>query len=131
MTGNNVPEDKDDIIEEISDDPVREDDSCSAVIKEILASGLGIIRNEEGIKNSLSRIDELIGSGPDEAVYAKAMLARAMLLSALSRKESRGAHYREDHPDTDDSFRKTTVASYDGDIVIEFAEIDGGGNDDR
>ena len=52
--------------------------------------------------------------------YARAVgdmlvLADAVVLGAMERKESRGAHYRTDFPDRDDAnFMKTTVARYDG-----------------
>ena len=46
-----------------------------------------------------------------------------MLKSALNRKESRGGHYRDDYPETDESYRKTSVAGYDQDITINFADI--------
>ncbi|MBQ8973389.1 MAG: hypothetical protein IJ074_09975, partial [Clostridia bacterium] len=41
---------------------------------------------------------------------ASALLARAMLQSALCRRESRGGHYRSDYPTTDPAFAKTSVA---------------------
>ena len=41
-------------------------------------------------------------------------LARGVLTCALNREESRGAHYRSDCPDTDESFAHATLISYDG-----------------
>ena len=40
-------------------------------------------------------------------------LARATLVSALSREESRGAHLRSDFPETSDSFKAATIISYE------------------
>ena len=52
---------------------------------------------------------------------ARLNLAKAMLLSAIERKESRGAHTREDYPITLDEFKKKSVARFkDGEITIEF-----------
>jgi succinate dehydrogenase / fumarate reductase flavoprotein subunit len=42
-------------------------------------------------------------------------LARVVTLGALQRNESRGAHYKPDFPERDDSqFMKTTIAVYQG-----------------
>ena len=51
--------------------------------------------------------------------------ALAMLLSALERRESRGAHNRTDYPQKDDEhFRRTTVVRYaDGAIRLSYEKI--------
>ena len=87
---------------------------------DILRASLGIVRSEAEIKDGLSRLEEMKGT----VAEPRYQLARAMLLSAENRKESRGAHYRIDYPDTDDIYRKTTVATYsNGAIDIEMCDI--------
>ena len=41
-------------------------------------------------------------------------LARATVTCALSRRESRGAHYRSDYPQKDAAFQSATIIAYDG-----------------
>ena len=47
-------------------------------------------------------------------------VAHAILISALARTESRGAHFRSDHPRHDDAnFRKHSVLAPDGKVHFE------------
>ena len=92
-------------------------------IASLLSEGLGIIRNEEGISEALDKCEALGKVDLNAAERNKLTLGKAMLKSALNRKESRGGHYRDDYPKTDDSYRKTTVAGYDQDIKIDFMDI--------
>ena len=44
-------------------------------------------------------------------------LARAAVACALAREESRGAHWRQDFPDTRDEYLRTTVVRLEGDTL--------------
>jgi len=51
---------------------------------------------------------------------ALSRVARAILISALARTESRGAHFRSDHPHRDDAkFRKHSIIGADGRVRFE------------
>ena len=98
----------------------------AAELRDALLGGLGIIRDEAGITTALRAADKLLGrDGITAAERGHALLGKAMLLSALARRESRGAHYRTDYPTRDDAgYQKTTVAVFrDGKVSVGFWEL--------
>ncbi|MBQ7565000.1 MAG: FAD-binding protein [Lachnospiraceae bacterium] len=104
----------------------EESDSISGISQfdttlcQILLSGLGIVRTEEGISAALDRLKELSLKALTEREKNRIHLAEAMLRSALWRKESRGAHYRADHPESREEFRRPSRALFqEGGVVIE------------
>ena len=117
------------------DEPFTEKASPELIrrLRDILISGLGIVRNETLIKGALSELDEL----SSESEYncretARLDFARAMLISALNRRESRGAHYREDHPKKDERYRKRSLAYMsEGRLVTEYGNIPDRREDDE
>lgn len=81
-------------------------------IQEIMWNGAGIIRNEHSMLIALEQILELSRNFPRsskclniEEYEVKNMLttARLIIQTALMRKESRGAHFRSDYPNTEDA----------------------------
>lgn len=94
----------------------------SARVGKTLSEGLGIVRTMNGIKAAADRINELKVDSVQEKVRKE--FARAMLLSALSRMESRGAHFLEELPAPSEACRKTTIAEYvSGTVRISTADI--------
>ena len=93
-------------------------------VSEIMNAHAGIVRTEEGLKEGLRKIEELatelmmnrkvIGTVPVKEYYEDAswrllIVASLIMNPALLRKESRGGHYREDFPCTDESYQVHSV----------------------
>ncbi len=90
---------------------------------ERLAKALGAVRE---IK---ARADELYSTGlltqPLLELRNMALTAELIILSAQSRKESRGLHYNTDYPDLDDAnFKHDTVLVTNGDGDAEMVAAD-------
>jgi fumarate reductase (CoM/CoB) subunit A len=101
-------------------------------LQEVMWKNVAIIRNKEGLKSAIKRIKELKEMLKDlkvssiqtynkdlqDALEAEKLLQVALLTaeSALIREESRGAHYREDYPETRDEWKKSIIIKKDEDI---------------
>lgn len=86
-------------------------------LNKVMQDTMGVVRNENTLLNGIQTVQALTGNLP--------LLGMAVLKSALARKESRGAHWREDYPKSnDDDYLKTTVARFDGkQIQISFVPV--------
>ena len=103
-------------------------------LQEVMWKYVAIIRNREGLKTAIARIKELkemlarvkvpsvdvYNKDLQDALEAEKLLEVALLTaeSALIREESRGAHFREDYPETRDEWKKSIVLNRDGKIKL-------------
>ena len=98
-------------------------------IRDILLSALGIVRNESQLNAGLMALDKMSQRKLNEREKDRLNLAKAMILSAIYRKESRGANYREDYPDRNDEFKGLTKAYLsEGNVNVEIWRADGSSN---
>ncbi len=86
-------------------------------LQRIMRSSLGVERDGTGLAAGLAEVKELPGNLP--------LLGRALLMSALAREESRGAHIRTDFPVRNDpEYCKLTVARFHGtEIEVCFESV--------
>lgn len=100
--------------------------AARARLRDILSNGLGIVRNETEMMKIIEELSELLAQeNLSETDKMRTRLGLAMARSAYARKESRGAHYRSDYPDTSEEFRKLSVISYNsGKLTLKFVFSD-------
>ena len=90
-------------------------------IRDILMRAMGIVRNAEELKEAQEELWHLLDrNGLREREKKRIYLAQAIVAAALFRKESRGAHYREDYPMQDDVFSHIIR------VKLKTADTDGG-----
>ncbi|MBR2765142.1 MAG: FAD-binding protein [Blautia sp.] len=95
------------------------------MLAETMQKELGLIRNETALDEGITDIEYYLKTASHLAydgsvspymnysLSAILTLARATLTCAKARRESRGAHFRSDCPDTLEEYRYATIISYD------------------
>ena len=88
----------------------RIDDGTRAEVKRVMWNRVGIVRNEEALTTAIAELEAIAARQLNTRSWNFVTLARLIAEAALSRRESRGAHYRSDYSERDDaSFRHHTL----------------------
>jgi succinate dehydrogenase / fumarate reductase flavoprotein subunit len=118
-------------------------ETISKELGDVLTQSAGVLRYNEQLKKALEKINELKQrwckiETNDKNQWANSsiisirklrsciILSEAIARGALARNESRGAHYKPDFPDSDNSnWLKTTIAKYDrNEIKLDYKPVD-------
>ena len=104
-------------------------------LQDVMWDDIGLIRTHDGMARALARIRELRAEAedglvlPDDRAFNLALLdwfelraaltvAESVTVAALARKESRGAHQREDCPRTLAEYERNQTVALDGDRLV-------------
>ena len=96
------------------------DPSVRTELAVAMTRGAGVLRTGASLAAARDRLDELAGrasSEPSPAAWEATDLhtvATALVAAAARREETRGAHWREDHPEADDAWRGHLVTTLAG-----------------
>jgi L-aspartate oxidase len=100
----------------------RCDDEAAAAavdgIRRVMWEKVGLVRTGESLREgmaALEALEESIPSGSDEA-RNRATVARLVATAALARPESRGAHFRADHPLAETAWRRRILLTPEGGV---------------
>ncbi len=79
-------------------------------LRETMSAQVGMERTQEGLAQALNTLAKIEADEPERAATRNIIAsARLIAVSALMRTESRGSHYRADHPETSPHWRRHTL----------------------
>jgi L-aspartate oxidase len=85
-------------------------------VKRLMWDRVGIVRDEESLKRALKEFDQIASGNLGTRSLNFVTLASLVATAALWRQESRGGHFRSDHPRPSDEWRVHSVQRLGGEI---------------
>ncbi|KIZ19759.1 L-aspartate oxidase [Streptomyces natalensis] len=111
-------------------------------IQRIMTAGAGVLRSRASLAEAYQALVRLTSKTAADSADGKAaepgvdaweatnllLVARVLVAGARSREETRGCHWREDHPDRDDAaWRRHSVVTFRPPHTVEFRATDSAG----
>lgn len=104
--------------------PIASDRAADEQIRKVLGQSLGVVRDGASLAAAQAQLAELDLAGCSERACRRRDLAAAMVACANARRESRGAHWRTDFPETSAEYARTTVVRLaDGVSEVDFSAL--------
>ena len=107
-------------------EPTPELTALESRVRRLMWDNAGLVRSAQGLRRALDGIDAIESRMPASAGELRnlATVARLITRAALIRTESRGAHFRTDHPVTEAKWRRRLVLSRpDAEVQIGFEPL--------
>ena len=92
---------------------VIEDDKVMHKLRSIMSAKVGVVRDEQGLKEAVVEIAALEKANKAHRFANTLAAAKLMAVAALKREESRGGHFRSDFPEPIEALRKRTFIDLD------------------
>jgi L-aspartate oxidase len=93
-----------------------------ARVQRAMTMGAGVLRSAKSLHETAQSLESISISGRGNAeweLYNLLTVASALVSAATQREETRGCHWREDHPDASDAWRGHFLASIDAGVITE------------
>ncbi|MEM7567880.1 MAG: FAD-binding protein, partial [Pseudomonadota bacterium] len=84
------------------------DNENVAALRQVMTRDVGVIRSAESLTRALGEIDVIERAGVSRRLRNMVVAARIVTWAALRREESRGGHYRSDHPEPREGLAQRT-----------------------
>jgi succinate dehydrogenase / fumarate reductase flavoprotein subunit len=126
----------------LTSDGSESEQEIRTTLQDAMMENVSVFRSKEGMENTLNLIHELkeryqkiklddrgkvFNTKLVEVLELEYLLtvAEVIVVSALNRKESRGAHYREDFPERDDKnwLKHTFAYRKNGEVKIDYKDV--------
>jgi L-aspartate oxidase len=88
--------------QEIEVQPAAENENGEHKLRVAMTAEVGVIRDEQSLTKALATVGTLERDNSDRRLANMLTTAKLITAAALTRKESRGAHFRSDYPLQDD-----------------------------